>query len=120
VDDKKAELKASGWTFKMKSALIAEELLENLYVMATEEGASFHTTLELAKFTARAAGLEAPVKEQSQAGSGFSITINLGGGKTVQIGTGQGNTIEHDEISVDYDSTEYFAPYEPSKFKELT
>ena len=116
VDDKKAELKASGWTFKMKSALIAEELLGDLYVKATEEGASFHTTLELAKFTARAAGLDAPVREMAQAGSGFSIVIDLGGGKTVQIGSSQ-RTIEHEE-TYDFDETICFAPYTPTPLEK--
>jgi hypothetical protein len=120
VEDKKLELKSSGVTFKMKAAVAAEDIMEDVYLKAKEEDSSFHVQLEALKFFARAAGLEAPAKEQSQAGSGFSVVINLGGGKTVQIGTSQGNTIEHDEISVDYDSTEYFAPYEPSKLKELT
>mgnify|MGYP001559824442 CR=1 FL=1 len=30
VEDKKAELKASGYTFRMKSAFIAEDLLDDL------------------------------------------------------------------------------------------
>jgi hypothetical protein len=69
----------------MKSAIIAEELLADLYTKATEPDASFHTALELAKFAARAAGIDAPVKEQSSS-VGFSISINLGNGQSVQIG----------------------------------
>ena len=110
VEDKKTELKASGWTFRMKSALIAEELLEDLYLKAMDKDASFHTVLETVKFTSRAAGLDAPAKEAGMAGSGFSIVINLGGGKSIQIGDGP-RVIEHeDEVY----GTETFREYSPT------
>ena len=86
VEAKKAELKATGYSFRMKSAFIAEDLLTGLYEKATEQGASFHTTLELAKFTARAAGLDAPSKDEEQSGNQFNISINLGGGNVVSVG----------------------------------
>lgn len=115
VDAKKAELQASGYTFKMKSAIIAEELLGDLYLKATEQGASFHTVLELAKFTARAAGLDAPVKEVQDIGAGFSITINLGGGQTVQIGgQAQGSRDENViDVEEEYDFSMAFQAYKP-------
>ena len=86
VEAKKAELKATGYSFRMKSAFIAEDLLAGLYEKATEQGASFHTTLELAKFTARAAGLDSPNEAEQNTGNKFSISINLGGGNVVTIG----------------------------------
>jgi len=101
VEAKKAELKATGYSFRMKSAFIAEDLLAGLYEKATEQGASFHTTLELAKFTARAAGLDAPAKDEETAGAVFSISINLGGGNVVQIGGKVGKPPEIDISDVD-------------------
>jgi len=86
VEDKKEELRAGGYTFRMKSAVIAEELLTTLYLKAKEGDASFHTILETVKLTAKAAGFEAPPKEETNTGSQFSITINLGGGKSVHVG----------------------------------
>ena len=116
VDEKKIELKASGYTFQLKSAMIAEELLADVYLASQEDGASFHTKLAALTFTARAAGLDAPVREMAQAGSGFSIVIDLGGGKTVQIGSSQ-RTIEHEE-TYDFDETICFAPYTPTPLEK--
>lgn len=87
VEDKKAELKAGGYSFRMKSAIMAEELLGVLYNKATEEDASFHTILETVKLTSKAAGFESPQKTETPTGASFSITINLGGGKSIQLGT---------------------------------
>lgn len=94
VDDKKIELKASGQTFRIKAAVITEELLGELYVKATEPGASFSTVLETAKFTAKAAGLDQPAREEGNSGPAFSITINLGGGKSVQVKSSSERIIE--------------------------
>lgn len=133
VEAKKAELKASGYTFKMKAAVAAEDLLEDVYLKAKAEDSSFHTQLEALKFMARAAGIDAPVKEVAQQGPGFSITINIGNGQSVQIGqtqTGQQsqtrtpeeidaeyyNTIEHDPTAgypaEEYDFSMAFQPFE--------
>lgn len=117
VEDKKAGLRADGYTFRMKSAFIAEELLADLYTKATTEGASFHTVLELAKFTARAAGIDAPVREQTAVGNGFSITINLGSGQTVQIGATPCQEALQDVYDVDdepYTQTMTFGGYTPA------
>lgn len=130
VDDKKAELKASGYTFKMKSAFIAEELLEKLFEKAKEDDSSFHTVLQLATFTAKAAGLDQPPKTEAQMGSNFSISINLGG-ETVQIGVktdknevekvkneGSGVIYEHEMEEEEYDFALAFMPYEPVPFEK--
>lgn len=114
VDDKKAELKASGWTFKMKSAVIAEELLADLYIKATDDGATLHAVLESLKFTAKAAGLDAPKQEGVATGSGFSINITIGG-KSVQIsGAQKGRVIEEDSEDA-YDFTRSFGAYTPTQ-----
>ena len=63
------------------------------------------------KLTAKAAGFEAPPKEESNTGSQFSITINLGGGKSVHVGATQAaprpNSIidvEPEPLAYDFDT----------------
>lgn len=117
VNAKKEELRASGYTFRMKSAVLAEDLLQDVYVKAKAEDASFHTQLETLKFLARAAGLETPAKEQVQTGPGFSITINLGNGQSVQIGSQQTTTTGVVDVTpedeLDYDFSMAFPAYQP-------
>jgi hypothetical protein len=130
VDLKKVELTASGYTFRMKAAIGAEDLLTEVYKKATTgDTVSFHTQLEALKFMARAAGLETPPREDAELGSKFSITINLGGGKSVEIGVKMPengvkmpengvNTLECDDFwettplssdwEIPYDSSELF------------
>lgn len=86
VELKKAELKASGWSFRAKCSFIAEELLDDLYAKSKEPDASFHQILESLKLTAKAAGFEAPAKVEASTGATFNITIDLGGGKMITIG----------------------------------
>ena len=85
VEEKKLELRVSGITFKMKSAVAAEDIMDDVYLKAKENGSSFHTQLESLKFFAKAAGFEAPPKVEADTGARFSLTINLGGGKTVAL-----------------------------------
>jgi len=87
VEDKKEELRAGGYSFRLKSAIMAEELLSTLFKKATEEDASFHQILETVKLTAKAAGFETPPKEEQASGPAFSITINLGGDKSIHVGS---------------------------------
>jgi len=89
VDEKKAELKASGWSFRAKCGWMAEELLEDLYTKAKDKEVSFSALLETIKFTAKAAGTDAPPKVEASIGNSFSININLGNGQTVKVDVGQ-------------------------------
>lgn len=112
VDAKKDELKANGYTFRLKAAVAAEDLLGDVYLAAKDEDASFHTKLESLKFLARAAGLDAPATKETESGPGFSITINLGNGQSVQIG-GQPAMKTVEAVEEEYDFAESFGPYEP-------
>src|ERR1019366_5361426 len=86
VDDKKAELKLSGYTFRMKAQVLAEDLLDDLALHARKEDVSFHTVLEVAKFAARAAGIDSPVKEDDgKSGNNFVINIDVGAGRSVTV-----------------------------------
>lgn len=119
VESKKTELKANGYTFRMKSAVLAEDLLEDVYLKAKAADASFHTQLEALKFMARAAGLDAPVREQVQQGPGFSITINLGNGQSVQIGQTQQAKDVTDVEEIDKPDFSFSLPeYTPVPFSE--
>ena len=117
VDAKKLELKTEGFSFRVKSAQITEDLLDALYAKAIEEGASFHTTLELAKFTAKAAGLDAPKREDENNGANFSITINLGE-KSIKIGKKKDTASEEECLEdvnfsfIPFDATAMFATKE--------
>lgn len=99
VEEKKLELRVSGVTFKMKSAIAAEDIMADVYSKAKESNSSFHTQLESLKFFAKAAGFESPPKVEAAAGAAFSITINLGNGKTVSIGS-QAQTKEIEDVTI--------------------
>lgn len=106
VEEKKVELKSTGITFKMKSAIAAEDIMTDVYLKAKDGGSSFHTQLESLKFFAKAAGFEAPAKEDLIRGEVFSITINLGGGKTVHVGAAR---VQENIVNVAVESSTYDA-----------
>lgn len=86
LDAKKSELKLAGFTFRLKAQVLAEELLDKLGIQAHKEDASFHTTLECAKFAAKAAGIDAPVREDDgNGGNTININIDLGAGNSIHI-----------------------------------
>lgn len=111
VEAKRAELTATGYTFRMKAAVGAEELLAEVFTKAVSDDVSFHTQLEALKFMARAAGLDAPPREEAAAGEKFSITINLGGGNVVEIGGGKV------ESKIVNDDLPYYAPHTTEDFE---
>lgn len=113
VEAKKTELKESGWVFRAKCALIADELLADLYLKATAEGSSLPATLDSLRFVAKAAGLDQPKQDAAAAGSGFSISIVIGG-QSVQIsGAQKGRILEEDDEEEHFDFTQSFGSYEP-------
>lgn len=97
VEAKKTELRASGYTFRMKAQMAAEDILDDVYRDAKKPDASFHTRLESLKFFAKAAGVEAPAKVEQSTGPAFSITINLGGGQSIKIGTAAQDVVDVEE-----------------------
>lgn len=77
VEAKVAELKASGYSFRMKAALAAEDLLEEVYKLAMHKTTGFDEKLDALKFVTKMGDLEPKQNIQAVAGTGFSITINL-------------------------------------------
>lgn len=81
LEIKRAELRASGWTSKQKFTLMAEDLMEQAYRFASASD-NAQTKLEVAKYAAKLADIEPKANgPASLVGTGFSININLSGGK---------------------------------------
>jgi len=108
VEAKKQELLSSGYTFKTRAAMMANDLREEVYRDAKKEDANAHTRLETVKFLSRAAGVDSPVKEAGPVGNGVSITINIpsmNGVGPQQIEIHAGNTFDM-EAKPDYLKTD--------------
>lgn len=92
VENRKAELKREGHSFRAKCALAAEDLIGDVYVLAKAKDTGLTTKLDAAKWFAKMGNLE-PKEEKSSAllGAGFSITIDMGDGKSVTLSGGGGN-----------------------------
>lgn len=106
VDAKKIELKSSGVTFRLKAQMASEDLLEQIYLKAMAPDAPFSVQMESFKVLTKAAGLDAPAKEAGEKQAQFSISINLGGGKSVQIGINTAQAQPDDVVEaevVDFD-----------------
>ena len=77
VDAKRAELKAGGYSFRMKAALAAEDLLQEVAVLAISKHTDFGEKMDALKFLTKVGDLEPKESKTVAQGSGFSITINL-------------------------------------------
>lgn len=75
VEAKRAELKQSGYTFRMQNAFFAEDLSKDLYVIAKGNDVPFSQKLDAYKTFTRYAGLEPQAQAQVQTGNGFSVSI---------------------------------------------
>lgn len=104
VEDKRRELHASGYTFRARAHVMANDLLEDVYHDAKQPDANSHTRLEAMKFLARAGGVEAPIKELTAPSTGVSITINIPAmgdapAQAIEIKTGEvGRTFDMDDV----------------------
>lgn len=71
-------MKANGFVFRTKAQLAAEDLLEDVYIMAKDSEATLPQKLDALKTFAKLGELEPKPDKSAAAGGGFSITINLG------------------------------------------
>lgn len=86
VDKVKSELYKSGQTFRLKAGVMAEQVLDEVFSDAIQTDANKNYRLEALRTLARLADLEPKqATSAAQAGSGFSININLSGAKTEVI-----------------------------------
>lgn len=76
VNERREELKRSGWTFRAKMGMMAEELLVDAWRTAKLSD-SASVKLEVAKYLTKVADLEPKEKAQVQQGTGFSINIQI-------------------------------------------
>ena len=73
----RAEFEQSGYTFRVKAAMKADVLADQLFVQALSNEASLGQKLETMKTFAKLGDLEPKTNVQAQAGPGFSISINF-------------------------------------------
>jgi hypothetical protein len=119
VEAHRAELAASGYTFRVKAKFMAEELAEKTFVAAMGPDATFAQRFQATQFFTRVGGLEPKEEKVQQTGEGFSVTINMNGSQT----TVSGNSPRHsDVIDVPSHNREGYmiAPLiDPSLFAEM-
>lgn len=82
VEAKRTELQKSGYTFRLKAALAAESLLDDIYLGAKDIDASLSAKLEAFKYLTKLGGLEPKEDKGAVQGSGFTIRIDLSGDST--------------------------------------
>lgn len=78
VEAKRTELQKSGYTFRLKAALAAEDLLDEVYLGAKSPDASLSAKLESFKYLTKIANLEPKEDKNAVSGPSFSIKIDLG------------------------------------------
>jgi hypothetical protein len=88
VEVKRSEFAKNGVTFKAKSAWMAAELLDQVYVMAASSETSLNQKHEVLKTMIKASGLEPKEEKFQSTGPTFSVFIDLGD-KSVSIGNQQ-------------------------------
>jgi hypothetical protein len=77
VERQKAELEASGLTFKIKAKALTEDVFEEAYKIARGHDATLMQKLEFIKLGAKLADMEPRANTQVASGPGFSISINF-------------------------------------------
>lgn len=77
VERQKAELEASGLTFKIKAKALTEDVFEDAYQIARSNDTTLLQKLEFIKLGAKLADMEPRANSQVASGPGFSISINF-------------------------------------------
>lgn len=85
VDAKRRELQREGYTFRLKAALAAEMLLDEVVTTALDPKATLATKHDVLKTLAKFGNLEPKEDKQAVAPTGFQVNIQIGN-QTVQIG----------------------------------
>jgi hypothetical protein len=77
VAAQRAEFEQSGYTFRVKAAMKADVLADQLFVQALSHETSLGQKLETMKTFAKLGDLEPKTNVQAQVGPAFSISINF-------------------------------------------
>lgn len=97
IREKQQELDKAGYSLAMKAKLCFEDLLGDVYVKAKKPDATLNGVLEAAKFMRTVAGLD---KTDLGTASKFSISINIGGQKTVLSASSQDDVVDAEDVSL--------------------
>lgn len=89
VTAKRSEFVKNGVTFKAKSAWMAADILDQVYLLASSPDASLGQKHEVLKTLSKLGGLEPKEEKQVQGGPGFSISIDLGSGQSISLSNQQ-------------------------------
>lgn len=81
VAEIKKELQKNGASFRLKAQLQAEEYLKTSFMMVHDPDTPSTVRAQLIRDTVRWATWDNPAPQAVGAGNGFSININLGGGR---------------------------------------
>lgn len=77
IEKQRAELEASGLTFRVKAKALTEDVFEEAYKIARGHDATLMQKLEFIKLGAKLADMEPKNTAQVASGPGFSISINF-------------------------------------------
>lgn len=88
VASKRADLEKNGVTFKAKAAWMASDLLDQVYMAAAGMDASLAQKHDVLKTLIKAGGLEPKDEKQKDTGPTFAINIDLGGGQSISLTSG--------------------------------
>lgn len=73
----RAEMERSGQTFRLKAAVMADSLMDNMYKHAMDADTPVKDKAAALQLLTRVGELEPKASVQANAGPGFSITINI-------------------------------------------
>lgn len=85
VAAKRSEFAKNGVTFKAKSAWMAGDILDQVYLLASSPDASLGQKHEVLKTLSKLGGLEPKEEKHTHTGPGFSISIDLGDGQSISL-----------------------------------
>jgi len=89
------EVQESGLSFRTKARVIAEDLLQYGYTIATDEEASTSVRADMIQWFARIGGLEPPkVADKGAGNGGLNLTINFDGHTAQAVVANEPITIE--------------------------
>lgn len=87
VANLRADFEKSGVTFRLKAAMKADELADQVFVHAMSHETSLTQKMATLQYFAKMGDLEPKVDKTTTVGEGFSISINLGGQSMTLNGT---------------------------------
>jgi len=85
IEQKRSELESSGMTFRMKAAAATEIILQHVVRRAQDPEVSLSSLLDSGRWTSQMADLIPRQNALGGPGTGYQLTINLGGSDSTTI-----------------------------------